>query len=434
MTAPERGNSAMKRIIVIVLAIAGLILLPAAGFPQAYQETTAAAPPVAPPLVREGTFALSLARALNIGTALNEADAESLLASVGIAPRNGWMADYPVTPDVLGDLQTALAAACASHRLAMGKEEALKNLQAVADEFGLPIVVGGPGSSAPPYSAESPAVVDNYYYAYGPPVVTYYAPPPYYGYLYVWVPYPFWFGGFFFTGFYCLHDFDRVIMVNHVARVCTNHVFNRRTGTIAVIDPAGRGFERGFNHESGFASAQARGDARQIYSRSLEEPHHRFAEPGQVSRGLTSTGPGFSAPGERFHAQVPSERRFHSGSAARNEGRSFAQPSEGMLDRSGNEFHGSAISRGQSFGVVHSRGLNHGGSFEGYRGGGLSHEGSFEGYHSEGFNHGSSFEGYHGGSFSHGSSFGGYHGGGFSHGGSFGGFHGGGGFGHGGRR
>jgi hypothetical protein len=389
MKAPERGNGAMKRIMLIVLAIAGLLLFPAAGYPQASQDTTAAAPPVAPPLVREGAFALSLVNALNIGSALDEADAESLLASVGIAPRNGWVADYPVTPDVLGDLQAAVAAACDSHRLAMGKEEALKSLQGVADEFGLPILVGGPGSSAPPYSPESPTAVDNYYYAYGPPVVTYYAPPPYYGYLYAWVPYPFWFGGFFFTGFYCLHDFDRVIMVNHVARVCTNHVFDRRTGTIAVIDPA----------------------------------HHQFAEPGRVSRGLTGTSPGLSTPREHFQAQVPSERQFHSGSMTRSEGAgsgggSFTQPREGALSGSRNEFHGSAISRGQPFGVVHSEGINHGRSFAGYHGGGFTHDsGSFEGYHGGGFSHGSSFGGYHGGGFSHGGSFGGFHGGGFGHGG-----------------
>jgi hypothetical protein len=391
MKAPERGNGAMNRTIVIVLAIAGLLLLPAAAYPQAGQETTAAAPPVAPPLVREGTFALSLVKALDLGTALNEAEAESLLASFGIAPRNGWTADYPVTPDVLGDLQTAVAAACDSHRLAMGKEEALKSLQAVADEFGLPVVAGGPGGSAAPSSPESPTVVDNYYYAYGPPVVTYYLPPPYYQYLYAWVPYPFWFGGFFFRGFYCLHDFDRVIMVNRVARVCTNHVFNRRTGTIAVIDPAGRGFERSFSHGSEFASGQARGDARQIYSRSLEGPHHEFAEPGRVSRGLTSTSPEFSTPGEHFQAHVPSESHFGSPGMARNyEGGSFAKPHERELSRHDNEFHGGAFSRGESSGQFHGGGSHRTSSFGGYHGRGFSHGGSFGGFHGGGFGHGGS--------------------------------------------
>jgi hypothetical protein len=396
----------MKRMFVIVLAIAGLILLPVAGYPQPNQGNVAAAPPVAQPLVREGTFAMSLVQALGIGRAQNEADAENLLTSVGIVPRNGWIADYPVTPDVLGDLQTAVAAACDSHQLAMGKEEALKSLQTVADEFGLPIVVSAPGSSVTPYGSESPTVVDNYYYAYGPPVVTYYAPPPYYQYLYAWVPYPFWFGGFFFTGFYCLHDFDRVIMVNHVARFCTNHVFDRRTGRFALVDPAGRGFGRSFSHESGFASPQARTSAGEIFDRSLEGTHNRFAEPGHGSRGFVGTNPGASAPGEHSPFQVPSERHFGSpGMAGNYQGGSLAQPRERALSRSGNEFHGGPISRGQPFGVTRSGGFDHANSFGGSHANGF-HGGSFGGFHSGGF---------HGGDF-HGGSFGGFHGGGFGHG------------------
>jgi hypothetical protein len=50
-----------------------------------------------------------------------------------------------VTPDVLGDLQEALAGACDSGSLPMGKEEALGSLQAVADDFGLPVAGIGSG-------------------------------------------------------------------------------------------------------------------------------------------------------------------------------------------------------------------------------------------------------------------------------------------------
>jgi hypothetical protein len=399
--APERGKGAMKRIFVIVLAITGLILLPVAGYPQPNQGNVAAAPPVAQPLVREGTFAMSLVQALGIGQAQNEADAENLLTSVGIAPRNGWIADYPVTPDVLGDLQTAVAAACDSHQLAMEKEEGLTRLQAVADEFGLPIVVSAPGSSVTPYSSESPTVVDNYYYAYGPPVVTYYAPPPYYQYLYAWVPYPFWFGGFFFTGFYCLHDFDRVIVVHHVARFCTNHVFDRRTGRVTLVNPAGRGFERSFSHESGFASPRARTSAGEIFNRSFERAHNRFAEPNHVSRGVMSSSPGTSRPGEHSHFQVRSGTHFSGTDMTRNSrGGSLAQPREREFSGSGNEFHGGAISRGQSFAGVHGGGFNHANSFGGHHGGGY-HGGSFGGFHGGGY-HGGSFGGFHGGGFGHG--------------------------------
>jgi hypothetical protein len=62
-----------------------------------------------------------------------------------------------------------------------------------------------------------------YYYDEGPPVLTYCAPPPAYSYLYAWVPFPFWWAGFRFPGYYCLHDFDVVVFVHHERKVLTNH-------------------------------------------------------------------------------------------------------------------------------------------------------------------------------------------------------------------
>ena len=68
-------------------------------------------------------------------------------------------------------------------------------------------------------------VVNNYYYDYGPPVVTYYPPPDPYNYLYSWVPYPFWWGpGFYFSGFFILHDFHRHVGFHGRPFVCSNHV------------------------------------------------------------------------------------------------------------------------------------------------------------------------------------------------------------------
>ena len=63
-------------------------------------ETATQAPPIAQNLIREGEFAVKLVETLRIGQAKNEAEAESVLASVGIAPHNGWVADYPLTPDI----------------------------------------------------------------------------------------------------------------------------------------------------------------------------------------------------------------------------------------------------------------------------------------------------------------------------------------------
>jgi hypothetical protein len=382
----------MRKIVIVALAVAALVLMPLAGYPQSDQETSAAVPPVAPPLVREGSFAMSLVEALNIGIAQNEADAESLLASVGIAPKNGWIADYPVTPDVLGDLQEAVAAASDSGSLPMGRDEALKSLQAVADDFGLPVVAPGSGTytqnNAPPtpYNEENPAAINDYYYTYGPPVVTYYPPPLDYEYLYAWVPYPFWFGGFFFTGYFCLHDFDRIIVVNHANRTCTNHVFDRRTGTAALIDPAGMRVEGGLSHGSGFASPEARRGAGAIFNRSFERGKVRLAEPGHVSRGFMSSNPGPSRSGKHFRSQVSSER--HDGTQAmrigrREEGgrfagspeRGFSSPPSGLA-RSFRPPPAPERASSMRFPSSRTGNFSRRASFGGFRGGGFSHRGS----------------------------------------------------------
>lgn len=99
-------------------------------------------PPIAQTLIREGDFAVKLAEALKIGQAKSEAEAENMLASVGIAPKNGWIADYPVTPDVIGELQNAIVTAVDSGKLAMKKDEAMKTLQELTAQQGLPVNSG----------------------------------------------------------------------------------------------------------------------------------------------------------------------------------------------------------------------------------------------------------------------------------------------------
>jgi len=96
------------------------------------------APSIAQTLIREGDFAIKLAEALKLGPVTGEAEAESILVSVGIAPRNGWIADYPLTPDIIGELQTSLGEAVDSGRLAMKKDEAMKALQDLTAEQDLP--------------------------------------------------------------------------------------------------------------------------------------------------------------------------------------------------------------------------------------------------------------------------------------------------------
>ncbi len=93
----------MKKILIITTALA-LLLMPFTVYPQSEQKP-AGAPPISQALVPEGDFALKLAAALKLGSPNDEPQAEDMLTSAGIAPKNGWIADYPVTPNIIGELQ-----------------------------------------------------------------------------------------------------------------------------------------------------------------------------------------------------------------------------------------------------------------------------------------------------------------------------------------
>ncbi len=153
---------------------------------NAQTDQTSTSPPLSQPLVREGDFAVSLANSLKVSVAADETEAESALSAAGIAPRNGWIADYPVTPDIVGELQTAVSDAADSGRLAMGKDEALNTFQDVITQHNLDVKMDTSGRDVEDTSgAEYPdsAGISDYYSNEGPPVVSYYAPPPDYAYL-----------------------------------------------------------------------------------------------------------------------------------------------------------------------------------------------------------------------------------------------------------
>ncbi len=193
-------------------------------------------PPIGQPLVREGDYALRLAYALRVATTENEIEAESRLGEIGITPAGGWIADYPVTPDVMAQLQSTVIAAADGGRLIVGRNDALKYMNDLNREFGLPVLAAtaGPAVAAQP---PAPVVINNYYASAGPPVVTYYAPPPDWGYLYTWVPYPFWWTGFHFSGYYILRDFDRVVVYRNRPVHITNHYWDRDRRAYRVHSP-----------------------------------------------------------------------------------------------------------------------------------------------------------------------------------------------------
>lgn len=356
----------MRWVLAFFLA-AGLLLFPFAAFPTDYgSQTTQQVPPVAQTLVREGDFAIKLAAVLDLGSPENEASAEDLLSAAGVAPVNGWISDYPVTPEILGQIQSSFADAAADNKLPVTAEQATKGLYDLASQMGLPTPAGtggAPDQGPQPPVDQSNRIVNNYYNGQGPPIITYYAPPADYVYLYDWVPYPVLWFGFWFPGFYICHDFSTVVVFrsfdhdgrdhdgrrfgrDHHGRrgVVTNHVFDRATGRVARVEPVvatsshgiramtmlrsdgGRTFRtigelrsgqrvpgnivRTFGGEGRFSSPEARKDAGAIYNRSIQR-----MSPGSFKQGNTwgSNTPAFH---NRENTAVP----------LRNEGRSSMAP------------------------------------------------------------------------------------------------------------
>jgi len=353
----------MKKLLIIVMAL-GLFMMPFTVYPQSDQKS-AGAPPVSQALVSEGDFALKLATALKVGTPTEEAQAEDMLTSAGIAPKNGWIADYPVTPNIVGELQNAVATAADSKKLPMGKDEALKAFRTVTVEAGIPIIAEVPGNypETQPQYAESPAV-DDYYSDEGPPVVTYYPPPADYAYLYAWVPCPFFFDVSFFPGFFILNDFDIIVVGHHHHHHrITNHFFDARTHTFGRVDPV-RHTLTNVSHTAAFNSTATRNAASSIFNRSMGRT--------TVTRGTQGiTGNRVSTfNGTQGRQRVVTNNRGNTGG-----GRTFGNSSSfasgsGMDHRSSQSLSRSFSAPSSGFSGSHSSGgFSAGHSFGGFSGG-----------------------------------------------------------------
>ncbi len=316
--------------------------------PSTTQEEQAkpGAPPVAPELVREGDFAIKLQTALGLGTSEDEAEAESRLGEVGIAPRNGWIADYPVTPDIIGELQKSVGAAADANKIEMNREEALKKLDNV--NAGLDLAIKPHTVTRTyetlPEEAETypnPTVINNYYIDEGPPVVTYYAPPPDYYYLYAWVPSPFWWYGFWFPGFFVLNDFHRPIFIGNRWCFVSNHFNDFRAHRVFRIDPVrrfqGRTFAGiGVSNRRGFISTGVPRSERRVFNaprsrgpegRSLSQPARGGRSGGQPAR----SGRSISQParGDRSMGGQPARGGRSMGAPPTRGGQSGSPPVRG---------------------------------------------------------------------------------------------------------
>jgi hypothetical protein len=211
----------------------------------AAEQAKSIPPPISQPMVTEAALAVNLASALGVSSTADEIDAESKLGEIGIAPRNGWIADYPVTPDIVGEVQLSVAAAADAGTLSISRDQALKCFGDTIAGFGLTVRSYASGESAfdKPVSCDiypNPATINDAYSSEGPPIVTYYCPPPDYYYQYDWVPYPFWWTDFWFPGFFVLRDFDRHEFVHHHFMHFSNHFNDINRHHVFRVDPVDR--------------------------------------------------------------------------------------------------------------------------------------------------------------------------------------------------
>lgn len=238
----------MRRILLLLIFVAAGLSLPAVLVLAEEKESqvrdagiaAVKAKAAAPQLVREGDLAIRLQGALGLGATADEVAAESRLADVGIAPRNGWIANYPVTPDIIGELYKSVRDSAAADRIPMSIEAALRQLGQVISELGLAVKPADRDRKSA--SRERSGYSDqederDFHATEGPPVVTYYRPPPDYFYLYSWVPYSFWWSGIWFGGYYILNDFHRPYYRDNRVIFYSNHYNDIRRHRVFRIDP-----------------------------------------------------------------------------------------------------------------------------------------------------------------------------------------------------
>jgi len=201
--------------------------------------------PVEQRLVREGDFAVRLLTSLGLRSAEDYLTAESTLGDLGIAPRNGWIADYPVTPDIIGELLNSVMKAADSGDIKLGKAKARRKFEELCTDSGIPVEpapYAGKMATAgrKRWNLQDTVSVTGYFAAVGPPVITYYDPPAEYSHLYCLVPYPFSSHGVSFPGFFILKQFHRTVFENGRVEFVSNNFHVFRNHRVFRIDPIAR--------------------------------------------------------------------------------------------------------------------------------------------------------------------------------------------------
>jgi len=331
----------MGRMLAIAVT-AGLLVYPFSTFATDYgshQSQVKQGPPVAQTLVREGDFAVELAAELDLGFPTNEAEAEDMLSKAEIVPVNGWMSNYPMTPEIVGQLQDSIVKAAESGKLSMGAEQATNGLSYLVSRMNLPTPAGANSEASdvqkPPQDQE---VVNNYYYDQGPPIITYYPPPADYLYLYYWVPYPVVWFGFWFPGYYICHDFTTVVAFSsfafdhhgghldhdrhgnhrwqgeHWKGIVSNHVIDPMTKRVGTIDPVVKTSSGILRAETILRSPSGR-TFRMLADMRSDDGYSR----SDVRKsGNTFNQSGFKSPEERKNAEAIYRRSMHNMNAVQS--------------------------------------------------------------------------------------------------------------------
>jgi hypothetical protein len=212
--------------LLIIALIAATFLFPASARAQTDDSLAYAGQAIAPAVVPQGEFAVSLAETLALETVEDdEDDAIRALVALGIEPAAGWQPDQAMTPQIVTELRADLADAIYAGRLLMEPDAAHTAFDELLAELGLPLPAA-PAAYAganPPLNSYGPycdATATHYFYgSYGLPIYSYCYPPAAYFHYYSWVPCRFRAHGHHFSGFFTLrqvHVIQRVPGRRHI--------------------------------------------------------------------------------------------------------------------------------------------------------------------------------------------------------------------------
>jgi hypothetical protein len=164
-------------------------------------------PPIAAPLIRQGTLAVSLASSLGLGAG-SEAAAISNLSQLGIIPRGGWSASILVTPALIGELQNSIFLAARSGQLFISGSKVLTRFDSVRVGLGFPIFPANAAARAAFRNANfiSPFEINRFFINNGLPLMTFFPPPAQFRRQFAFTPFPFVSSNVFFPGFFVRQD------------------------------------------------------------------------------------------------------------------------------------------------------------------------------------------------------------------------------------